>query len=373
VTFIAFCECCGQIQERPPEQVSGASVACLRCGTPLTAGGRPRPAPHTEPPPAAAETVPFVDSLSTVVETSAPPVPAPRSLKWQAPKRVRPATDEDDESDGGPFRLSVVGVAALFLTVAALFAASIGPATAMVRPLAAAGFLAGLVATRSAYWHGRHLVISGGVSGLAAAVLMASFVVPGLLGPRFRASVGPPPPAPLLQVIPHPQFASDPNVRRAEWVDASKAGLREGGVRVEVVQAWIGTRQEGAGGRADVAAGSRLLFVRLRLHRFAPGAEIAKGKSGSPAWKDDAGISLTDATGHLVARQPGSVGDGVSAGTDAPPGSVPDAFETTLVFAAPSGNPEYLRLQLPGSAWGGTVPARFQIPASMIGRSSPRP
>ncbi|HKB01223.1 MAG TPA: hypothetical protein VKD90_03340 [Gemmataceae bacterium] len=295
--------------------------------------------------------------------------PAPGPLPRPSPKspvrpRARLADDEEDED--GLFQLRPAARLALLLTAAALLAAAVAPSADLVRPLATAGLMTGLYATRTAWWHGRRLMIPGWVTGIAAVVLLASFVAPGLLGPRYRTAATPPPAA-GVQIVPYPIFAGDPAVRQADWVDAGKAGLRQGIIQVQVIHVWIGPPPKVHGAAGDAVAGDRFLCVRVRVHRFRSGPELGVGKA-APAWADPGGVTLTDAADRVVARQPGPGWERSDDGA----GALADAYDTTLLFAVPPAHPKYLRLELSGPGWGGPAPLRFQIPGSMIGYAPPR-
>jgi hypothetical protein len=252
----------------------------------------------------------------------------------------------------------------LLLVAAALLAAAVAPTGGYVRPLGWLGLLTGLYATGSAFWQGRRLTVPGWTTGLAAVVLLVSFVAPGLLGPGYRAAATTPPPA-AVQVMPHLYFAGDPSVRLSEWVDAGKAGLRQGNVQVQVTHVWIGPPKPPTG--ADRATADRFLCVRLRVQRYRSGPELAGGKADPPV-TDLGTVTLTDASGRALARQPGP---GLEPAGESP--FAAESSEVTLRFAVPPAHPRSLRLEMTGPAWGGPAALRFQIPGPMIGHAPPKP
>jgi hypothetical protein len=320
-------------------------VPYARPAFPLVVSPAPLVEPEPVPEPLAPEPVPSV----------APPVPRAR------PKSPRPRRAVDD--DETPFLHTPLGLACLFLPAAALALAVASPAAGLVRPAAAAGLLLGLIATRTAVREARPLRARVGLSGLAAAIFLASFVAPALLGPGYRGAVGSPPPA-AVTVVPYPQFASDMNLRRAEWVNAGQAAVKQGDVRVGITHVWIGPRQ---GGDA-AAANERLLCVRLRLRRDLD-MDPKPGKVGwPPAVPDDARVLLTDPAGRPIARKPGP---GWQAGRRED-GEVGRVWEITLAFAVPPNHPRFLRLELAGPVWGSTAPARFEVPGTLIRYEAPR-
>jgi hypothetical protein len=293
-------------------------------------------------------------------DLAAAPVPLPQPvLKPPARRRPRPAEEEPDDSLLRPGPAAIV---ALFLVAAALFATTVAPAAVFVRPLAGLGLLTGLYATTSAARRGRRLAVPAWTAGLAAVALLVSLLAPGLLGPGYRAATAPPPPA-AVQVIPDPLFAGDPTLRQGDWVDASRAGLRQGDVQVRVSAVWIGPPPEppdpGAG------AGDRFLYVRLQVLRFPWGPDPATTEPGPVTLTDPAGRALSLVRALRADASAEDKADDEGATTS-------DALEITLQFALPPAHPRHLRLEVAGPGWGGPAPLRFFIPGPMIRFGAPR-
>lgn len=276
-------------------------------------------------------------------ETQSAPVAAtgPRPNRPPRPRRAPPAGTSAIPLAAGSF----------FLAGVTLVAAGNEATGFLARPLAVASLLLGLWGVWAAVRgqaRARYAVL---VTGLAAAVAAVAFGVPGRIG--LGAPEAPAWAEADVQVVPFPQFAADPAVWAAEWVDACKAALQQGPVRVAVLDVRVG----GLGPN---------LVVRLRLSRT-PGLD-RPGESAD--WDPAQSAALWDAAGarydqvSVVVRPP--AGSAAARGHKADPGEASDdGTVVALEFPRPP-RPGPLRLELPASAWGGRGQFRFTIPAGAV-------
>ena len=158
-------------------------------------------------------------------------------------------------------------------------------------------------------------------------------------------------------------------------MDASRAAVQQGTVRVQVTGAAIGPVRLAA--PRPKFTKERYLTVGIRVQHLGHGGPIDYEHWGLPAVRkapaptlEAAGRNLSPV--ELTPEQP--VGR-----TDMVPLFPGKAVEDVLVFPAPAGVGP-LRLELPAAAWGGQGVFRLSIPASMVavspapkaGGSSPR-
>jgi hypothetical protein len=307
---------------------------------------------------------PIAESLpQLVVEPPAPIIPAKPAHVPQRPKPVRrPA--EDDEPEYGRLQLNAAAVLTLFLVGGAIGCASIESVTGLVRPLAGVSVALGLVAAVTSGLAGRRLLLPVALVVVATAVFITSFAAPELLGPTYAASRLKPG-EDDIQVIPHPQYVRDTRLRSAEWVDASRASVRQGRFRVEVLHARVGPGW--LAGQPSVS--KQYLLVHIRLHRHKTPAEMEAGAFAPPvAWPANIRATLWDATGNQYDQQqveaPRTAGPGHSSSL----GAIVDETDEVLAFDIPIGSIKSLKLELPAAAWGGKGAIKFVIPGSMIKR-----
>jgi hypothetical protein len=202
---------------------------------------------------------------------------------------------------------------------------------------------------------------------LGAVLFLFAIVVPAALGPGYEAARDTTPSQPDVQVLPHPQFAHDPDLIQSGYVDASKAGQQQGRVRVDVTDVWMELPPKGAAGAtAD-------LFVRIRLQRSKTGQDIAAGSFSTPLmWNERIRATLLDSTGSTYSQKPTPPGRARAAGPSSTGAVTIDVSHELLVFDSPASAAQGLRLELPASAWGGTGTLRFSIPGTMV-RTGPAP
>jgi hypothetical protein len=385
--FLAQCVFCNH-QVQVPDAALGASGRCPKCSNFFTLAPATNLPPVKEslfargkgPPPVAPElAVP-----SAVTEALAQPALRPRLLAT-APAQAgapAPAPLEIVGADLGPQKprswLEPLGLAALLLTGAALLCATVPrPWTlnetlcVVVMPAGVLGLLAGLAGLARSLTSGRfHVLAAAAGAAAAAALLLVAWQVPAALGPdylafRAQGAVN----TNAVRVIPLSGRSADIEGLSPDWVDASRAALQQGPVRLEVASVTVGPLESHAGGKKKGPV-EKYLVVRLRAHRVDGAADFAAqqaeaGRTSVPRSERPA-ISLTDNTGKGYPEQalaPGRDGSGETRQSSIFPVAVADEV---YVFEPPPAGVESLRLEVPAAAWGGTATFRFTIPSAMI-------
>jgi hypothetical protein len=262
---------------------------------------------------------PEAPAAETEQPAMAPTVPAPARAPVRRTRTPPPVS-------------TPLALAGLFVLGLAGLAAAVAAVRFLAGPLSVAGLLAGGWAVRRAVRDGSSVGYPVAVTTLGALAVAAAFLVPTWLADRRLPDWA----DGDVQVIPLPQFAGDPAVRAAEWVDAGKATIQQGAVRLEVV-----------GARIDhPPGGPAALLVRVRLHtpRGLPGPDVRWDRSPARLWDADGGPCPSTA-------------DPVANGSD-----------TVFAFAVPATMSPHLRLELPAAAWAGSGSFKFAIPVGMVRR-----
>ncbi len=142
------------------------------------------------------------------------------------------------------------------------------------------------------------------------------------------------------------------------WADASKQGAAVGDITVRVISAALARRKTKAGPER------RVLEINLQL------SNAQKGKKREyQSWAGRAsGVNLVDDLGNVY-RLLGGAESGASADSIYHEEPVRD----TLFFERPVQGAKYLRLTLPGSAFGEKRSARIEIPMSMLANEASAP
>jgi hypothetical protein len=140
---------------------------------------------------------------------------------------------------------------------------------------------------------------------------------------------------------------------KPEWVDASRAEIREGSFAFRV-HAVVKSKPPFL-----LYTGSERLFVEVRVENVGSRDEVYLLRDAWRSWLADR-VSLTDNLGNSYRQQ-------FTAGLQPHPSSIPfgEASDELLVFEPPSKDAAFLRLELPvGKSGGGSL--KFKIPLSMI-------
>jgi hypothetical protein len=263
-----------------------------------------------------------------------------------------------------------VGLAALLLGGAALLSASAPRLCGAVLPLATLALLTGVAGLLVALARGRsRLLLPVTGSALGCAVVGVALLFPGLLGPAYRASRERDRRSPTaVRAVPLPGRPAGERPEAADWVDASRAAVQQGRLRVQVAGASVGPLE----GRAPPNKKSRpeeVLFIRLRVHQAEGGPEFVAGPRSPAGPGERPQPKLTDNTGKVYSpRAAPEATEGENKSVRFPLTVLDEVF----AFEAPPPGLEFLRLEVPVGAWGGTGTFRFTIPAAMIGRPAGR-
>src|SRR5262249_17988291 len=148
-------------------------------------------------------------------------------------------------------------------------------------------------------------------------------------------------------------YAGDLELRRAEWVDASKASIQQGNFRVEIVEVRVG--------RVRDLPASNYLLITVRVYRSGLPSETV---GPSLSWDEKATAVLRDSSESRY-DQVAVIREG-ERGTGPVPRPGLQVADTLLAFTLPSGNNEPLQFVLPAAACGGVGEFKFAIPKAMI-------
>jgi hypothetical protein len=270
-----------------------------------------------------------------------------------------------EESGGAPARLrwiDPIGVGALLLGGAALLCASVSLLCVLVLPLTALTLLTGLVAVVRAMVSGKvRLIFPVAGAAVGGVSLLVAWLLPSVLGPiyqTYRQTDTLDPTA--IRVIPLPGHSPAGATEGPDWVNASKAALQQGRLRVQVVSASVETRDT----PKKKGPTEKYLLLRVRAHQVDSTREFAAEPLRWPGRRNEKiSPTLTDNTGKVY-REREVPGAGESVGTSSifPVAVVDELF----AFEPPPPGLEHLRLEVPAAIWGGTGTFRFTIPNSMI-------
>jgi hypothetical protein len=381
VAFLAVCPDCQHSQICVLDSQIRPRVLCSHCRTVFEAGApaleplaKVASAPVVVSATSATRSAPETTQSATPALKSKPPTPPP--VAWPDVLHVKtPAASDDDEEEVLPPRLLVLlrkwmnplGAVGLGLCALALLVAAIGRLSFLVWLLAAAAVVVGLIAIRGARRERRPLVMPATTAILGAILLLFAVAFPAALGPGYEAARDSAPSGPDLVVLAHPQFVHDPEVLTSGGVDASKASIQQGRVRVDVTDAWIELPPKGVAGSAGD------LFVRIRLQRSKTGQEMTAGAFSPPLmWDERARASMIDTAGSIYSQKQTPPGRARAGGASSAGAVTIDVSHELLVFDAPATATQGLKLELPASAWGGKGSLWFFIPGTMV-RVGPAP
>jgi hypothetical protein len=169
-----------------------------------------------------------------------------------------------------------------------------------------------------------------------------------------------------------------------EWVDAGTNAAQQGDVRVRLISIAVGPVDfkdpPGSAGKSQGASSKsgqkrpreKYLIIKLRISNAGAGRLIEYAGWNHPSPNPEAGLlSLRDAGGKeylLKVFPPGREVVGQVSRASVPPTKWVD---DVLVFDAPTGRVEFLRLELPGDIVGNKSHFRLQIPGRMIATRQP--
>jgi hypothetical protein len=339
-------------------------------GSPSDSFSTPVSAPAEQ---AAQATLPLSLSGTQPVVEAGPEKPAEESSIVPPPFLEPPMVREAETASVGveaetgeevPGRLMALGLFALLLGALAVLSASLLPV--LVVPLGGVGLLAGLAAVGLAHFrYGSWLRLGLAGAAVSAAVLLLAVLLPGCLGPAYLTSRPvATPSAETIQAIPISGRLGE-NVGDADWPDASKALLVQGGLRLQVLDVSLGPVKLPGAAKKKYSK-EKYLLIRLRFQQTQGAQEFINRDwklpdlSGAP---DQA--RLSDAAGKTY-RQQDILDVGGVRGVQRS-GVFPVAIvEVVLVFEPPPASAAPLRLEVPAGPWGGSGTFHFTIPASLI-------
>jgi hypothetical protein len=307
---------------------------------------------------------------SLALPAAAPPETATAPLAKRGEPVGVPAREEAEERPARFPWLDPLGVVALLLGGSALLCAALTALGGWVVPLALVGLLTGGAAVVRARASDRaRLLFTAAGAATGGAVLGAALLCPGLLGPSYRAFREQTTDDPAaIHVVPLPGSPASVAAESPDWVDASRAALRQNGLSLQVVDAWVGPRTPAAGA-PNTAPREECLFISLRVQQVRD--PTAGGPPGSPPPPRDTAHAptLTDDTGQAYQPRKGPERDqGFTAR-----GMPVTVRDEVLAFEPPPAGREYLRLEVPAAGWGRPGAFRFTIPGTMIRRPAPGP
>jgi len=169
-----------------------------------------------------------------------------------------------------------------------------------------------------------------------------------------------------------------------EWVDAGTNAAQQADVRVRLISIAVGPvdfkEPPGSAGKSQGASTKsvqkrpreKYLIIKLRISNAGAGRLMEYAGWNHPSPNSEAGLlSLRDARGKeysLKVFPPGREVVGQVSRASVPPTKWVD---DVLVFEAPTGRVEFLRLELPGDIVGNKSNFRLQIPGRMIATRQP--
>jgi hypothetical protein len=245
----------------------------------------------------------------------------------------------------------------------------------LVVPLAVLALITGVAAVVRAHLSEQirwPLPVAGAVAGTA--VLLTAVAFPHLLGPSYGAAGDHERRDPTaIRAVPLPGKPAAVAEEAPDWVDAGRAALHQGDLRLQIAGVWTGPEPTGSGtpgSEGPNRKGPRLerLFIRLRVQQVPDAGRAGGGRPAPPRRDAQHPPTLTDNTGKIyqTVKAPGQARD------PDPPPRFPVAYaDEVLAFEAPPSGVQELRLEVPAAGWGHPGAFRFTIPGDMIKRQPP--
>jgi hypothetical protein len=206
----------------------------------------------------------------------------------------------------------------------------------------------------------------GVAAGLNGVVLLVVVALPGWLGMRGWLPDKGDAEARAVKAVNYDGRSAAP----AEWVDSSKGSWQQNDVRVAVTSTSVGPVELTGPDQKKKWTAEKYLQVWLHVEN----AGVAR-KLECQGWEPAPGAAprLNDTDDKELALKTFE-GDFQPAGRPHAAALFPGrGVDYLLVFEKPAATGGPLRLELPGKAWGGSEPARFEIPrSSLLSWPSPR-
>jgi hypothetical protein len=223
-------------------------------------------------------------------------------------------------------------------------------------PLSAFGLLLGVVGLRTAAARRSGPVFPSAGLAVSLPVLILAICWPSLLGRNSLVTEEALPIRGLVMRPPADSGRSEQVVMGSpDWVDASRSAVQQGDVRVRVTTASMQLPEI----KGRPAGKEKYLILNIQIDNRATDRQIDYASWG------EAGATLRDNLGkphRLKSVSSADVVGHVRRASVLPGKSVSDV----LIFDLPPPNISYLHLELAGSAVGGGVGFRFEIPWAMI-------
>lgn len=274
--------------------------------------------------------------------------------------------DAHSPSKSASWTFLCFGPGLLLLASAALVAASIPYLRVLALPLSGLGIILGASALMSADKRksGIGLPLAGGVVSLAvfflAGIWLDQFKI--ILGGWRKSPAGEQKTVPLRNQANRSGTDHAPN----DWVDASQEAVQLGDVRVRLVSATIGT-VELKDSKGKKRPSEKCLILKVRVSNAGAERVVQFSSWYKPGSLSEKGVPLLhDNQGKLYSLKsfPADL-ELVGRITQAvlPPSK---KVEDVLIFEGRPTQVEFLRLELPASAFGSAGVVRMQIPGRMI-------
>lgn len=214
------------------------------------------------------------------------------------------------------------------------------------------------------------------IAGISASILAAGLGAIALIrGGTDKSSENRLTQVPLRHPINRTEQAGGDSIE-SEWVDAGTNAIQQGDVRVRLTSIAIGPVDFQDASRppkgsspnpAQKRPREKYLVIRLRISNAGAGQLIEYAGWSHPSAKPEGAVlRLRDAGGKMYPLKVFPAGRevvGQVATASIPPSKWVD---DVLVFEAPTGRVEYLRLELPGESVGSKGSFRLQMPGRMI-------
>lgn len=342
--FIARCSFCG-CKARVPDDWLGNSVTCPKCSNSYTAA--PWDPAQKRTPPAKVAPVDVAARL---------PAPAEQVEAAQAETTATSRPLFPGLSGWSATSLLLAGLSLLFVSLAWLSLLSILLTCVGLGLASVSFFKAQGPHQMSLMWPA-----FGGMANVAALCATIMFRPPSDPQPLGRTLWQ----TPTELAFPCGQRKPVPG-NTTEWIDASKEAAQFGGVFVTVASVVSDFAKTGNRTKAGLTK-EKCLVVQLQFLTQAKGTQVRYHRLGDKTLNDTAPLPRL-VNYHNQSYVPRFIAMGKQAtepfaGTETDAGTVTDDM---LLFELPRGNVEFLRLELPAAAFGGTGTIRFHIPKSLI-------
>ena len=366
--LLTRCPHCGYGKSVPDDSL-GVTARCPKCREKFVVVPDYTPDADRRQAHSASPEAPTAEAEATAPVAVLPRVPAPLPLLEPAfSDAPTPAPYSTDPQPVGPGVWATAGLSAV-AAVGAGVSAAVTSLSFLVIPLAVVGAVAGAwvlvtLFLRQRPWLER--VVPAVAAAGSALILLTAVFAPDVLSPQYDAGRQKSTYDPAaVEVVPVGGELVDPRTlgSATDGVDASRAALQQGPVRVQVTGVTVGPVELATA--TPSATAEKYLVIGVQIRHVGHGGPVSFVVWGSAVPKPITDVRLTRG------NTPVAVAD---LGTKAVRGKMyfehaltpSTALTTKLVFDVPPGPAEPLTLELPAEAWGQTGVFRFRIPAAMV-------